>query len=626
MKSLNPFCLRIVLAASVILSALIVSQCLLIGGLGGFGSTGTTTTDNTDGGFSFFLFDPLSNSTPTTISYHLDITDLSATHTVLSKFEYRGRIPVKTTQMWVEWKDQKYMGNQFFGRDATMSFHPPQAMTYTFHARVIDRHQRTHLFSRDLKVIHRLPPSISEPIKLIPNDGFFIPGEQNQSFLWMKLYNPYTPIFTDAAIANIRDNTRVYLNYQDITSTFFFNPSQIFFSGFENQMIVLGNTNLTNLKLGENRLDFYFGKFHPDETSLASATVYATAVYPDNKPPEILSIDVHPMQSPTDGFSDFKVLGNFSVYIDVEDQGVLTYPKAGLREIEIVISSSFTPDISVTYPIGPGVDRGLFAIPVPMSGSPDGPYNMIVRVRDRAQDLPGHDHDNIAYSDPIPFQYGHRPYKTLTIQSEKVSGYLQMDQYYVGETIDLSISGDYYLDSISWQPAGITPKGDGYKAQWANLPIGNWLVEVSAQHHGTDAFGKLPITVHATPLSHDQIPPVVRTDPVTSSEPGNLITLIVEDETALPDTDELKNMIESTSDANKYGAAGEWITFLVPYLFAGERIHNPAPGIAVRQTFLGHLHEFNATTTALEAGEKVIWTFRVQDAAGNESQHSIRYE
>jgi hypothetical protein len=536
-------------------------------------------------------------------------------------FTYKGRFPViKLELAGYRTDDGKYWtGIEAANtRNATCVFESGNnAGNFTFCATVTDFYRNIRTYQKTLDIDDYTPPVLTALEFYTTEEATLIPFEKNIAYLWMELWDEETPIFNDETIGALREKTRFYLNGKDITSTFWYNPNEIFTTGSRNRVICIANVALEGLNEGENYLRMIMGQYTGEEQWFVESTSTISSAYPDTTPPVFLDYDFQP-QEPGDSYVDFKVTDEFYLSLSVKDEpDKPNYTPSGLKEIAWVVEGE-GQTIQGTQTVSSLIQYNT-TIPIRLrqNACSDGVYSLVVTASDNME--------NISVLGPFYFQLGLTQYETLEVIDEKIGGNQFISEYRLGDTIRFTIDTEYGFDAApTWNcyPTNSQFPQSGTEAFFIDIGIGEYEITVSAEHKGIPCYGKKPITVQSTPVWEDETPPGISFSEYSVTDPGQPFIVTVTDDTSLG-TD-WESIIQSPY-AIKYPVASASDTSATPYGL--QVVYLPiGTGTIFEQQFQFFLSDFiNGGNPTLETGEKIIVYVNAKDENENETVSSLTF-
>jgi len=537
-------------------------------------------------------------------------------------FAYKGRLPVIKLELSAfRTEDNAYwLGTEAANtRTATCLFYSEDnAGHFSFYATVTDFYKNVRTYERSLKIADPTPPVLERIEFYTTDEATLIPFEKNLAYLWMQLWDAQSPIFNDDTVGALREKTRFYLNGKDITSTFWYAPHEIFTTGAKNRLICIANVALEGMKKGENELRMVMGRYQDDEQDFVFATSTISSAYPDTTPPVFLDYDFQP-QEPGDFFFDFKVMDEFYLLLSVKDlPDKPNYEASGLKELSWTVEGE-GKKLSGVYPCDSLIEMNA-TIPIRLrqNAFPDGVYSLYVVASDNM--------GNKAKLGPVYFQLGVTQYESLKIIDEKIGGNALLSEYRVGDTIRFTIDTDYTFDSVPvWNiyPSNAQFPQNALESMYTNARIGNHEITVAAFHKGIQCFGRKAITVLATPVWEDDIPPVITISELVVDDPSLPFVVTVTDDTSLGTTWE--EIIRPTYYAIKEPVATASGTTATPYPLQVSFLPL-GNGTRFEQKFQFFLSDpLYGGNPTLQIGEKIKVYLEAQDENGNIRASSILF-
>ena len=585
----------------VVLISIAISSCLIPGAE----NTGSSSKDN-KGVFSFYI--PSASVTSTGVPISGPLTPPAS---VVIDFKYTGFIPIRKLEITVKREnDEKLWLKEDFTstKHATVLFNAGNsAGDFVCDVSLTDLYGRKRDYSSSISIDDITPPNITK-MEFHTTEGTLVPIEKNQVFFWMELSDDESNLFDEITIGNLRDKTRFYLNGADISTSFWYQNEEMFITGAKNKLVCIGNAYLGNLNEGSNELKVIMGQFGADEQDFVYYATSVTAGYPDTTPPQILDYDFQPAEA-GDSFVDFKIKDEFTMYLNVKDEADRPmYKPSGLKEVVWYLKNSKNDTVQGTYTLN-SLESANVVIPFEMNSmsnyTGDGIYSLFVEVSDQ--------NGNTATLGPVFFELGITQFETLKLKNEKIHGDLLDVNYFVGETIRFTVDTEWSFDTaLTWEVNPDVQDKTSTDQYFDITPVkaGEYTVTVKTTHKQIPCYGYDSITVLATPVFKDNIPPKYTFVKGNETNPSVPSKLTITDNMPLPDEkDDLftfKSAIKTDQDKVKTPLN---VKIIGPLENSGEYVKE---FWVYTEDILG-----SSTSTELLANEKVEIELWVEDINSN---------
>ncbi len=541
--------------------------------------------------------------------------------TFIVDFQYRGRLPVRSLEISaIRSSNEHEWFHQVRGatRHATTLFDSGMnADTFIFYATVTTIGQQIKVYEDIMRIIDTTPPTIVQIDFYLTDHDTLVPNTTNDVYIWIHLHDPETLLFAPDIRNTMERHTRLFVNGRLVQS--FFNPDDIFVTGSANRMIAIIRTALDDLKPGNNSIHLIMGGFGLHEEQFTEFQTEKTAEYPDHTPPVILfweAVDT----DPGDHIVDFVAFDSFIFRVRARDlPDHPTFPPAGLKEIRWRIDGG--PSAYQGIVDAGGFVEAEFSIFMDPrnAGFSDGIYSLRLEVWDK--------NDNVHYEPPIFFRLGITQSKTVDLLVEKIRGNLLIPEFRVGDTLRFMPDTDWYLTSPHWGviPSSIALTDQGVYALLEDAPMGNHTITLQAHHQGIPVFGRTQITVLATPVSEDAVPPTIEFRNLNVSEPGQPFKIVVRDETMLEE-DWRDTFVRPPSaimwPAGTVDEPGTPYPLLV--LFHPDAEYNASRFLQVFEIVLNDM-TMGGIPPVLRPGDRIVFTVEVKDKRGNTAEKGITF-
>ena len=386
----------------------------------------------------------------------------------------------------------------------------------------------TALATKLLQIVDTTSASITDFNFYLTQNATLIPNEFNDAFLWMKIEDEESFLFSKKIVTSFVQKSKMYINGRDLTSTGF-PPNSAIVSDSGKQVICIAKFSipLENNTLqtpfifeGQNDFLFVFEGFNSDGSGLIEKKFTLTAAYPDNTAPD-LNVNPQPVQ-PAVGSVDFAVTDEFTLDLSAVDTADKTgYPPSGLKKISWSVhgeSNSATGVVDLTYLPVDGSYDDIIPIRLREKDFNSGIYRLVVTVEDR--------NGNQTIYGPKTFSYNLTDYKMVDIKIEKVSGDMgALLTYYAGEDLRFTLDTEESLEDVSFEIPGVTlePEPDINAAYYRNIRYGDYLVSVSAKKNSIPYIGEESFTVQPTPTYNPGPVIEIPEDPTEPSKPFKVI-------------------------------------------------------------------------------------------------------
>jgi hypothetical protein len=427
---------------------------------------------------------------------------------VVIKYEYTGHYPASSLSLNVVQtaNQKKWLGaSNLNPKYATVSFidHTDAGdFMVSSTLTTIDGHS-VHA-SELLHIVDPSPATITDFEFYLTQNATLVPETANNAFLWMKIKDEESILFSKNILASLINRSKLYINGRDMTTSGFPPESAIISdSGKEMICIAILNIQANNAILntpviqeGENNMLFVFEGFNVDGSGLIEKRLTLSAAYPDTKAPRVQTefMSVDPASDPL----DFSVTDEFFISLETEDlPEKYGYKPAGLNQLtwtvygESGVSTSNTIDLSY-------LDREAeFTDYIPLRMREYGWSSGIYRLRISVEDKNG----NVALVGPKTFSYNVTNFKPLDILVEKLSGDMGAIEFYAGESIRFTIDSDETLNDIQWTSypeIDLVPNDLLKSADYNEASYGSYEVAVQAVKNGIPYVGSAQLTVKAT--------------------------------------------------------------------------------------------------------------------------------
>jgi len=250
--------------------------------------------------------------------------------------------------------------------------------------------------SKLLHIVDPSPATITDFEFYLTENSTLIPNYQNDAFLWMKIKDDESMLFSKSILASFVSKSKLYINGRDM-STSGFPPESAIVSDDGKQIICIAKLNIPEMNQvlqtpiileGENKFRFVFEGFNADGSGFIEKDLILSAGYTDNTPPEIIDYD-YVDAGPGIGYMDFSVTDEFSLYLEVKDKGDMfdTFDPSGLDSIAWeVYGENQTPlsdRIDLRYLDKDARYQDYIPIRIRSSNFPSGIYRLLVTIEDR---------------------------------------------------------------------------------------------------------------------------------------------------------------------------------------------------------------------------------------------------
>ncbi len=545
---------------------------------------------------------------------------------VVIKYEYTGHYPANSLAVNVvqtanskQWLgasnlNPKYATVSFIDSTDAGDFIVSSTMT------TIDGH--TVNASELLHIVDPSPATITDFEFYLTQNATLVPETANNAFLWMKIKDDESILFSKNILASLISKSKLYINGRDMTTSGFPPESAVISdSGKEMICIALLNIQANNAILntpvileGKNEMLFVFEGFNVDGSGLIEKRLTLTAAYPDTKEPKVQTefISVDPASDPL----DFAVTDEFFISIETEDQPEkYGYKPSGLKELTWTVYGESDVIISGTVDLSYLDREAEFTdyIPVRMReyDCESGIYRLKITVEDN--------NGNVALVGPKTFSYNVTNYKPVDIITEKLSGDMGAIEYYAGESIRFTIDSDETLSDIQWTsfPAVDLVANDLLKAaDYYNANYGSYEIAVQAVKNGIPYVGSTQLTVKAT-QSYVAGPVIsVNETDIDYTNPSKpfvvTVTTLEENPLSTDPNDTLKQKrLMYFKDGTYEGAKLEIYPLNYESLY--------------EQTFTCMVLTPEGSAIVLGSGDRIDLTLGAEDAAGNEREKTFLF-
>jgi len=474
-----------------------------------------------------------------------------------------------------------------------------------------------------LHIIDPFPATITEFEFHLTDSATLIPEHSNNAFLWMKIEDDESILFSKSIVASLNNRSKLYINGRNMNASGF-PPESAIVSDDGKQVICIALLNIQannavlnntpNIKEGENDFRFVFEGFNVDGSGLIEKKLKLNAVYPDTTPPE-MSVDLkNTLQTP--GSVDFSVTDEFAVEIDVKDKAdKSSYTPSGLKDLKWEISGeggrkqTGTIDLSGLDPKDSYHDYIQFRLRE--SDFESGIYRLKIIVEDR--------NGNKTNFGPKIFSYNVTNFVELDISMKKIDGNMVIeDIYYAGESARFIVETDKSIAINQWEMIPnvgnkLVEKNEIKAADYLEMNYGNHTISFEGEDKGIIYLGSLSFSVNAT---QGYIPgPTFEIDEaqIDFQNPGKPFVVTV------------KSLIDLPSDPM------ETLEGRVRYYNNG----TIAPARAIikelnatnrkRQSFNCYVTTPEGTPVYLEGTDRLELTFVAKDAEENEREYFLMF-
>jgi len=574
---------------------------------------------------------PITLNTSTAPLSTITATDTTVTDgvEVVIKYEYTGHYPAKdlslnvvqtsNNKQWVSATnlDPKYATVSFIDSTDAGDFIVTSKMT------TIDGHA-VHA-SELLHIVDPSPASITEFEFYLTQNATLVPETANNAFLWMKIKDDESILFSKNILASLISKSKLYINGRDMTTSGFPPESAIISdSGKEMICIALLNIQANNpilntpvIQEGENNMRFVFEGFNTDGSGFIEKDLKLTAAYPDTKEPKVQVefkkkeddkyYDVDPAQEPL----EFEVEDEFFISIETEDQAEKKgYTASGLKELTWTVYGESPVELSGSVNLEE-FESYKELIPVRMleRGCESGIYNVKITVEDM--------NGNVAVVGPKSFSYNITNYIPVDVTMEKIFGDMGAIEFYAGESVKFTIDSNETLDNIEWSSipeVDLVPNDLINSVEYHDMDYGFYEINVQAERNGIPYVGSAQLTVKAT-QSYIAGPVIsVNESEMDYTNPSKpfvvTVTTLEENPLSSDPKDTLKQKrLMYFNDGTYEGAK------LEIYPLDYESVY--------RQTFTCLVLTPEGSAIVLDPGDRLELTFGAEDAAGNEKEKTL---
>jgi len=390
------------------------------------------------------------------------------------------------------------------------------------------------------------PASITEFEFYLTQNATLIPSYPNDAFLWMKIEDDESILFSKSILSSFSGKSKLYINGRDM-NTSGFPPQSAIVSDDGKQIICIAKLNIPEINQtlqtpiileGENIFKFIFEGFNVDGSGFIEKELILWASYTDITPPEIVDYD-YVDAGPGIGYMDFSVTDEFSLYLEIKDRGdnLDEFAPSGLASLTWEISGEnqtpITGTVDLTYLDKNATYRDYIPMRIRASNYPSGIYRLLVNVEDRK--------GNKTVFGPKTFDYNVTTWKEAEIKVEKMAGDMgALFTYFAGETLRFSIDSNLTYDSETWSiipevGADFTSGSAGSiigGALYRNIKYGDYVVYVEAEKDGIPYYGETALSVEPSQTYVSQ--PIITYLVPEPSEPSKLFEVVVESLVGLP--------------------------------------------------------------------------------------------
>jgi len=545
---------------------------------------------------------------------------------VVIQYRYTGYYPVEELKMDVIQKDndKKWLSVENLNPNlATVNFvNEDSAGDFVVYTQMKTISNDTINASKLLHIVDPSPATITEFEFYLTENATLIPRYQNDAFLWMKIQDDESILFSKSILASFVGKSKLYINGRDM-STSGFPPDSAIVSDDGKQIICIARLNIPEMNQmlqtpyifqGENNFRFIFEGFNVDGSGFIEKEMTLTAAYTDNTPPDIIDYDFADA-GPGIGYMDFSVTDEFSLYLEIKDRGdhFDTFEPSGLDSITWQVygenQTSISDTIDLSYLDVDAVYKDYIPIRIRANNFPSGIYKLLVTVKDRK--------GNETIFGPKTFDYNVTSWKEADIQVEKIAGDMgALYTYFAGETLRFTIDSDLTFDTQNWS---IIPEvGTDFTtsaqnssiiegALYRNIRYGDYVVYVEARKSGIPYYGEVSFSVEPSQTFVQQ--PVITYIVDSSSEPSKLFEIVVESLIDLP-ADPYETLKKKKLIYTKDGFPSPARVDLFPYEYSDSK----------RQTFRAMVLTSSGSPIILNNYDRVELILTAEDIRGNVSE------
>lgn len=439
-------------------------------------------------------------------------TPITFPASVVIKYEYTGYYPVEDLKMDVIQvvNDRNWLSAENLNPNlATVNFENEEvAGDFVVQTEMRTISKDTVNASKVLHIVDPSPATITEFEFYLTNSATLIPEHANNAFLWMKIEDDESILFSKSILASLNNRSKLYINGRNMNASGF-PPESAIISDDGKQVICIALLNIQannallnntpNILEGENDFRFVFEGFNVDGSGLIEKKLNLSAIYPDTTSPD-LTVDLKDTQL-IPGSIDFKATDEFAIEIYVKDKAnESSYKPSGLKDLKWEISGeggrslTGTIDFSELDPEDSYNDYIYFRLRE--SDFESGIYRLKITTEDR--------NGNKTIYGPKVFMYNVTDFVELDILMEKFEGNMIIDNiFYAGETARFKIDTEESIEIKDWKM--IPDVGDKLEeenemrsAMYRNMNYGNHTISFEGENNGIIYTGSLSFTVNAT--------------------------------------------------------------------------------------------------------------------------------
>ena len=531
--------------------------------------------------------------------------------TVTLKLGYKGYTPVKGINLTVL---QEHSGKTVFDAgqldpyDATVNFVvDDDAGDYIINTELVADNGTTAMATKLLHVVDSTPASITDFEFYLTQNATLIPNELNKAFLWMKIEDDESVLFSKDIVNSFINQSKLYINGRDM-STSGFPPDSAVVSDSGKQVVCIAKLDIQEINPilqapiiveGENSFRFYFEGFNPDGSGLIEKKLQLTASYPDTTPPHIIDYDYDP-NIPGFGFIDFSVTDEFGFHIQAQDKGdnFGEYDPSGLASLKwAVVGEDISGTIDLSYLSKDAIYEDLIPIQLRKAGLTSGIYQFRVIISDRK--------GNETVFGPKTFSYDITEFKDVGVEKEKIAGDLDREQYIVGDTVRFTLDTDMSFDSVIWSsiPAITLEDSVGNSVLYKDIQYGVYVIYVEAEKDGITYYGQEELRVE---LPDYYVPTIEYTVP-SDSDPSQLFDIRITSVAGLKEDPE-ETIIDEELHYTKDGMpAGDLKLDIFPFEYSDKN----------EQLFKAMITTTSGSPIVLENNDRIEMILEAEDMEGH---------
>jgi hypothetical protein len=545
---------------------------------------------------------------------------------VVIKYQYNGYYPVEDLKMDVVQviNDRNWLSVENLNPTSAMVnfVNEESAGDFLVQTEMRTINKDTVSASKLLHIVDPSPATITEFEFYLTENSTLIPNYQNDAFLWMKIKDDESMLFSKSILASFVSKSKLYINGRDM-STSGFPPESAIVSDDGKQIICIAKLNIPEMNQvfqtpiileGENKFRFVFEGFNSDGSGFIEKDLMLTAAYTDNTPPEIIDYD-YVDAGPGIGYMDFSVTDEFSLYLEVKDKGDMfdTFDPSGLASLTWRISGEnqtpISDTIDLTYLAKDALYQEYIPIRIRSYDYPSGIYRLLITIEDRK--------GNTTTFGPKTFNYNVTSWKEADIKVEKIAGDMgALYTYFAGETLRFSIDSDLTYDSENWSiipdvGTDFTTNANNNTmiggAVYRNIKYGDYVVYVEAKKDGIPYYGETSFSVEPSQTYVNQ--PVITYNVESPSEPSKLFEVVVDSLIDLP-SDPYETLKKKKLVYTKDGHPEPAKVDLFPFEYSDSK----------QQTFKAMVLTSSGSPIILDNYDRVELILTAEDIRGNVSE------